>query len=169
MSGERTSFFFLNLSTVFIIVLIKEYQKFRLVTFIVAMFFVVILSLNSSSLTQRMFVTPAKNMGIIENSNQKTIFTPVHDSHLRTAYKMFQDKPIFGHGPKMFRIKCSNSKYSTGQKPCSTHPHNFYIQLLAETGIVGFIFLLSAICYVLYSALKQIKTILFKQRRYLTD
>ena len=54
-----------------------------------------------------MFVTPAKNMGIIENSNQKTIFTPVHDSHLRTAYKMFQDKPIFGHGPKMFRIKCS--------------------------------------------------------------
>ena len=44
--SERTSFFFLNLSTVFIIFLIKEYQKFRLVTFIVAMFFVVILSLN---------------------------------------------------------------------------------------------------------------------------
>ena len=32
MSGERSAFFFLNLSTVFIIILIKEYQKFRLVT-----------------------------------------------------------------------------------------------------------------------------------------
>ncbi|EDZ60880.1 O-Antigen Polymerase family protein [Candidatus Pelagibacter sp. HTCC7211] len=169
MSGERTAFFFLNLSTVFIILLIKKYQKFRLVTFIVAMFFVVILSLNSSNLTDRMFLSPAKNMGLIKSSNQKTIFTPVHDSHLKTAYKMFQDKPIFGHGPKMFRIKCSDSKYSTGQQPCSTHPHNFYVQLLAETGIVGFIFLLSAICYVLYSALRQIKTILFKQKRYFTD
>jgi O-antigen ligase len=36
MSGERAAFFFLNLSTIFIIILIKKYQKFRLVTFIIA-------------------------------------------------------------------------------------------------------------------------------------
>ena len=36
MSGERTAFFFLNLSTIFIIILIKQYQKFRLATFIIA-------------------------------------------------------------------------------------------------------------------------------------
>ena len=33
LSGERAAFLFLNLSTVFIIILIKEYQKFRLYTF----------------------------------------------------------------------------------------------------------------------------------------
>jgi O-antigen ligase len=164
MSGERTAFFFLNLSTVFIIILIKEYQKFRLVTFIIAIICIIILSLNSSNLTERMFVSPAKDMGL-----KKTIFTPVHDSHLKTAFKMFKDKPIFGHGPKMFRIKCADSKYSIGQKPCSTHPHNFYVQLLAETGIIGFIFLLSGLFYILYSALRHFKTILFKQKRYLTD
>jgi O-antigen ligase len=37
ISGERASFFFLNLSTIFIIVLIKEYQKFRLITFLIAL------------------------------------------------------------------------------------------------------------------------------------
>ena len=169
MSGERTAFFFLNLSTVFIIFLIKEYQKFRLVTFIIAIICIIILSLNSSNLTERMFVSPAKDMGLIKSSDQKTIFTPVHDSLLKTAIKMFQDKPIFGHGPKMFRIKCADSKYSIGQKPCSTHPHNFYVQLLAETGIIGFIFLLSGLFYILYSALRHFKTILFKQKRYLTD
>ena len=31
MSGERSCFFLLNLSTVFIIILIKDYQKFRLI------------------------------------------------------------------------------------------------------------------------------------------
>ena len=46
MSGERSAFFYLNLSTVFIIILIREYQKFRLVTFIIAIISVLILSLN---------------------------------------------------------------------------------------------------------------------------
>ena len=50
MSGERSAFFFINLSTVFIIILIKEYQKFRLTTFIIAIICVIALSLNSSKL-----------------------------------------------------------------------------------------------------------------------
>lgn len=169
MSGERAAFFFLNLSTIFIIILIKDYQIFRLITFIVAIIFISIISLSHSNLSERMFVTPAKNMGLIESSEKKTIFTPVHDSHIRTALKMFQEKPILGHGPKMFRVKCSDPKFSVGKWPCSTHPHNFYVQLLAETGVIGFAFLFSSFCYVLYCATRQLKTIIFKKKRYLTD
>ena len=169
MSGERSSFFFLNLSTIFIIILIKEFQKFRLLTFICGMVCVFILSLNSPQLSERMFKGPAKDMGLIKSTKTAVIFTPQHDSHIRTALNMFKDKPIFGHGPKMFRVICKDEKYATGVRPCSTHPHNFYIQLLAETGIVGFLFLLSALSYVLYTALKQFKSIIFKQKRPLTD
>src|SRR5210317_2492391 len=169
MSGERSAFFFLNLSTVFIIILIKEYQKFRLVTFLIAIICVVILSLNSSKLNERMFKGPAKNMGLMESSNEAVIFTKVHDSLIRTAYNMFKDQPIFGHGPKMFRVICKDEKYATGVKPCMTHPHNFYVQLLAETGIVGFLFLFSALAYVIYTALRQFKSIILKEKRPLSD
>ncbi len=169
MSGERSSFFFLNLSTLFIIILIKEYQKFRLITFIIAIIFIFVLSLNSSSLSHRMFKGPAEQMGFIESSKEPVIFSKMHDSHIRTAYKIFKDQPIFGHGPKMFRILCKNEKYATGKYPCSTHPHNFYIQLLAETGIIGFLFLFSAFIYVVYIALRQFKSIILKQKRPLTD
>jgi len=169
MSGERSAFFFLNLSTIFIIILIKEYQKFRLVTFIIAIICVVILSLNSSILNERMFKGPAEDMGLVKSSKEAVIFSNAHDSLIRTAYNMFKDKPIFGHGPKMFRVICKDEKYAIGTDPCSTHPHNFYVQLLAETGIVGFLFLLSALIYVLYSALRQLKSIIFKQKRSLTD
>ena len=169
MSGERSSFFFLNLSTVFIIILIKEYQKFRLVTFIIAIICVLILSLNSSKLNQRMFKGPAEDMGLVKSSKEVVIFSKDHDSLIRTAYNMFEDQPIFGHGPKMFRIICKEETYATGINPCMTHPHNFYIQLLAETGIIGFLFLFSALAYVIYTALRQFKSIILKEKRPLSD
>ena len=171
MSGERSAFFFLNLSTVFIIVLIKEHQKFRLVTFFIAIICITILSLNSSYLSDRMFKGPAEEMGLTKNSKAKdlTIFSQAHDSLIRTAYNMFKDQPILGHGPKMFRVVCKDEKYATGIIPCNTHPHNFYVQLLAETGIAGFLFLFSALIYVFYTALRQFKSIVFKQKRPLSD
>ena len=169
MSGERTAFFFLNLSTIFIIILIKEHQKFRLVTFIIAVICIIILSLNSSNMSERMFIGPAKNMGLIKSSERTIIFTRDHDVLIRTAYNMYKDQPLFGHGPKMFRIMCKDEKYSAGNRSCMTHPHNFYIQLLAETGIIGFLFLFSALSYVLYTALRQFKSVIFKQKRPLTD
>ena len=169
ISGERASFFFLNLSTIFIIILIKEYQKFRLITFLVALALIVGLTLSSEKLSNRMIKGPAKSMGLVKDSQSKNIFTPSHDSLISTAFNMFKDKPIFGHGPKMFRKICANEKYATGVSPCDMHPHNFYVQLLAETGFIGFLFLFSVFCYVLYCGIMQLKSILFKQKRYLTD
>ncbi|MDC1098520.1 O-antigen ligase family protein [Candidatus Pelagibacter ubique] len=169
MSGERSAFFLLNLSTVFIIILIKEYQKFRLVTFIIAIICVFILSLYSTNLSQRMFKGPAEDMGLVKSSKEAVIFSKGHDSLIRTAYNMFKDQPLLGHGPKMFRIICKDEKYATGITPCMTHPHNFYIQLLAETGIIGFLFLFSALVYVIYTALRQFKSIILKETRPLSD
>ena len=167
ISGERTALFFYLLSLTFIILLVK---KLKLVRFLILASFigiVSIVSLSNEGLKNRMLNSPIETMGI-EKENQY-IFTPGHDSLIRTAYNMFLDKPIFGHGPKMFRVICKDEKYATGVSPCMTHPHNFYIQLLAETGIIGFLFLLSVLLYVFYCSLRQLKTIIFKEQRYLTD
>ena len=169
ISGERTAFFYLNLSTLFIIILIKNYQKFRLVTFIFALMFISILTVSSDQLANRMIISPMKSMGLLQESQSQNIFSPGHDSLIKTAYNMFLDKPILGHGPKMFRVVCKEEKYQTGITPCSTHPHNFYVQLLAETGIIGFLFLFSAFSYVVYCAIRQLKSIVLKEKRYLTD
>ena len=169
ISGERTAFFFLNLSTLFIIFLIKKYQKFRLFTFICSLVLIAGLTFTYDKFFNRMIFDSAERIGLLEKSQKKNIFTEAHDSLIRTAYNMFLDKPIFGHGPKMFRVICKDEKYATGITPCMTHPHNFYIQLLAETGIIGFSFLFSAFAYVLYCAYRQLKSIVLRQKRYLTD
>ena len=169
ISSERTSFIFLNLSTLFIIILIKDYQKFRLITFLIALIIISGLTFSSDELSNRMIKGPVNSMGLVKGAQSKNIFTPGHDSLIKTAFNMFKDKPILGHGPKMFRVICKNEKYQIGIKPCDTHPHNFYVQLLAETGIIGFSFLLISFFYVLYCAFRQLKSIFLKQERYLTD
>ena len=116
-----------------------------------------------------MILNTAKGMGFLEESQKKNIFTESHESLINTAYNMFLDKPIFGHGPKMFRVICKDEKYALGISPCDNHPHNFYVQLLSETGIIGFSFLFSAFAYVLYCAYRQFKSIVLRQKRYLTD
>jgi O-antigen ligase len=169
IAGERASFVFLNLSTLFIIILIKKYQKFRLITFVCALVIITGLTFSYNKLADRMIFSTVKSFGFFKESQKQNIFTPEHDSLIRTAYNMFLDKPIFGHGPKMFRVICKDEKYATGVSPCMTHPHNFYVQLLAETGIIGFSFLFSAFAYVLYCAYRQFKSIVLRQKRYLTD
>jgi len=67
-------------------------------------------------------------------------FSKQHENFAYTSKEIFKKYPILGIGPKNFRKECSNfsSKYKS-VKNCSTHPHNIFFQLLAETGTVGII------------------------------
>ena len=162
ISGERVAFFFYVLSFIFILIFIKGYAKLRIVLSIGSVVVVIIIISSFSQVKNRMISDPT-------NTLTRSIFTPQHDSLIRTAYNIFLEKPLFGHGPKMFRVVCKDDKYVVGIYPCDTHPHNFYMQLLAETGIIGFSFLFSIFAYVLYCTYRQFKSMVLRQKRYLTD
>ena len=167
LTGERTSFMYMILSSLFIILLIDRLKYIRLITLLLSLALIAGITSVSPTVKKRMVDTTLEQVGV--GGDRLVIFSPNHDSHIRTAFNMFLDKPILGHGPKMFRVKCSDPKYAVGISPCSTHPHNFYVQLLVETGVIGFSFLFSAFCYVLYCAYRQLKSIVLKKKRYLTD
>ena len=69
------------------------------------------------------------------------IFSREHQGHYVIALRMFFDNPIFGQGPRSFRYLCSDEKFLKSDGICTTHPHNTYLQLLAETGLIGFFFI----------------------------
>ena len=60
---------------------------------------------------------------------------------------MYLDNLILGVGVKNFRKFCSEEKYIESKLSCATHPHNTYLQLLSETGSIGFIFLIIILIY----------------------
>lgn len=98
----------------------------------------------------------------LENENllKKTINTPWGVLYL-SGYEIFLKNTFFGKGFKSFRNVCSendideiNKKYNLNlikesQSFCSNHPHNIYLELLAEVGIVGLILFLIMIYYLI--------------------
>ena len=65
-----------------------------------------------------------------------------------TAIDVWLDNPIIGNGIKSFRIKCA-TKLHLPNRVCTTHPHNYYLELLNDTGLLGALLLVCAIFYLI--------------------
>ena len=66
-------------------------------------------------------------------------------THLKiyaTALDTWSQNKIFGNGIKSFRQDCKKFLLHKTNRLCSNHPHNYYLEILTDTGIVG---ILSAI------------------------
>ena len=156
ISGERAATFFLILSFLFMMVFFNDYKKIKILLLLIFTFVFIILFFSFSNkgktLRDRIFISTYE--GIFSNKEKVLLFTPAHDSHMRTALKAFIDKPFLGHGPRSFRKICHIKSYQVGETPCNTHPHNFYIQLLSETGLVGFSFLFYLLIFFCFKSVK---------------
>tara|TARA_B100000989_G_scaffold232964_1_gene179738 strand:+ start:959 stop:2227 length:1269 start_codon:yes stop_codon:yes gene_type:complete len=78
----------------------------------------------------------------------KTLKDNPWSAHYLTAYEIFKSSVFFGKGIKSFRIECEkypniDSAYSHSR--CSTHPHNVFMEVISETGLVGLFLLCSAL------------------------
>lgn len=83
-------------------------------------------------------------------------------AHFLTALNIWKNNFIFGVGIKNFRYESQKEIYSTIQSHqvefrVSTHPHNFQLELLSETGIIGFILFNFFIIYLFYKIIKNFK------------
>jgi len=144
LSGDRTAFFYINLSAVFVLLFSRKLFRLRLFTLLSSILLIIAISIVNPTAKQRVFDQTLNQMNLLNQSEKKEIFifSEQHTHHYISAYKMFLDNKIIGIGVKNFRNFCDDKKYKVSKLSCSTHPHNTYIQILAETGLVGFLFLL---------------------------
>jgi len=62
------------------------------------------------------------------------------DSHTKiylTAINVWEKNKIFGNGIKSFREDCQKLLIHKTNRLCSNHPHNYYLEILTDTGIIG--------------------------------
>ena len=73
----------------------------------------------------------------------KFIDSTIYGRHKIDALNLFNESKFFGVGNKNFRIICNKDKYDFLSSDefkdslCTTHPHQFYYELLSEHGLAG--------------------------------
>lgn len=150
LTGDRSETALSIISCLIIFYSINEFKNTRLISSILLILLISISLFFSSDLKQKYIYN------LSDKIKDGHFISWKHEAMLMSGYNMFNQKPIFGHGSKMFRVLCKDEKYmyniperNVGEisHGCSTHPHNIYLEILAENGIIGFSFIFFIFIY----------------------
>ena len=96
-----------------------------------------------------------KSIPIVNTSNDNSYW-----GAWRSGIQQGLIKPVIGLGPSSSRKHCKTLPekgidWLPGKNYCGNHPHNFYIQIFAETGIIGFLLGITMIFSIIYTCFKE--------------
>ena len=168
VTGERTALALMTLSTIAIIFLISEFRLLRIISFFISFILILVISVSNNEIKERNIDFTMEQIGIGENREIR-IFSPVHDSLIKTALNMFLENPLTGQGPNTFRKLCDDVKFKYDPNSCSTHPHNNLIQLLAETGIIGLFYFFIFLMFIIIDISKYIFFYYFRNQKIINN
>jgi len=159
LTGERSALLIIIISLFFIFYFKKKIIKFFFI-FLFLLILIFFLSQKIESINNR-FVNLFDSWSL--QSEHVTTINKISNSpwfyHYKAAIELFIEKPILGHGPKSFRIKCETTniqkeilnKFGKNNQEfpsaCATHPHNYFLEFLTEQGIVGGVFFIGLFCF----------------------
>lgn len=88
----------------------------------------------------------------------KDPFNTSYFIHFKVAISIFYNNKIFGTGFRSFRYECLNEKYNKINKSidqrCRTHPHNIHLEILSDSGLVGYFIFITMMIIFLINHLK---------------
>lgn len=174
LSGERTALLLFIMLVILCLIFLNIKKTTKIFITTVPTLLVTILLLLSPKTIERIYTktfTEISNFMIYDSDNIKKYqlessnansnnVTSIRHSLYLNSFLIFKDNILFGAGPKNFRIECKknekkiniithNDTIEEHKVGCSTHPHSTYIQLLAEVGIIGFLFILGFYIFII--------------------
>ena len=146
-SGERAAFFLLTLYNILILIPLflirKKINKifyFFLPLIIIVFYF--------TPIGERVFLLESNSYDTYTTSFLE-FYNIVYSEFHKTSINIFQDNKVIGSGIKTFRYVCKEYYETDAVLACSTHPHNYYMQVLAECGLIGFTIILLVLLFLI--------------------
>jgi O-antigen ligase len=170
ISGDRAPFLLASMGIIMIFTLLNL-DRIQLIKFCSISFLIIFITIFFNPNLKDRFIDQITHQIKLENSKIKFLnkeiwyFSEGHSQHLITAINIFNDHKLLGTGTKTFRHICKEPKYNLNTYSCTTHPHNTYAQLLAETGIIGFVYVFGLFMTITFLMLKK-KIFLRNEKNY---
>ena len=130
---KRLFVFLAILTTFFFLISFSDYVKYRYVD---------------------QFYSKIKTQDDRENFLNNSLYIKLYKS----GFYVFKNNPWFGVGNKNYRVETCDIKKNLIHKDylCSTHPHQVYVEMLSEHGIIGTIIIISIIFYLIFRIIRKI-------------
>ena len=163
-AGNRVPLFLFCILMILFIFYGKFFQKTLLISLICSISFITIIAKKNENFYNHYYGFLSKSNEIIEYAttrfftDQKIILSNTYIKEFETGILTWEQNKFFGGGIKSFYYNCSNIKNSAmdefGGTNCNTHPHNYYLEIASELGIIGLILILTVFLTVFLKAVK---------------
>ena len=145
--GERSNFIkCVFMLFIFLLVFKMNIYNIKIAGSVIILSIIVFFLFQNNAIKERYINTTFHSSDkIIQNLNINTYLkNSKYGAHYNTAFNMFKNYPIFGVGLKNFRDESrkniyENPSYFYTSFRQNTHPHQVHLELLAETGLVGYL------------------------------
>ena len=165
ISGERMPFLQLCFG-IFLIFLIKfGFDLKKIASFIVVFLLGSFVLLNLPNVKERYTSTFQGFSSLyqdIKSENQivhQISKSGVYDYYLnfQSGIQLWKKNYFFGNGHRYYNGHCNIALSEEFKVGCSTHPHNIYIEMLSDHGILGLVLFLLFIIFCLYDYFKNLR------------
>ncbi len=154
-AGNKVPLLLFILGTVIGIILVKNLRAILLSGLIsFSILFLAVINIDESYKNYVGFINEIFYVKSIEKKKEETSKSDVkinksgelfylegsgHGRIFKASLETWKRSPIFGSGLKSFRLTCWRIMNERGDIKfgCSNHPHNYYLQILTEGGLVG--------------------------------
>ncbi len=158
LTGERSNSLKALIGfTVFISIV--DYVNLRSkITILLSILVIFLLTINLSSYIKLRYIDQFYNEIKTKDQRKKFFESNLYIRLYKSGFHVFKNNPWFGVGNKNYRIETCDKKKNFINKEyiCLTHPHQVYIEMLSEHGIVGTIIILSIIFYLMFRIIRKI-------------
>ena len=141
LSGNRFPLI-LFLLLIFLVVFFEKQNRKYFLKVVISFLIIFVLLFNLSTNVKKNFKTFYYEFNKIRvtlvKGDMDKPFAPTYLKEFYSFYNTWLLNKYIGGGIKNFRLYCHFRKDSSVHK-CNMHPHNYYLEILTETGLIGFV------------------------------
>ena len=162
LTKERMASLMLIFSTLFYFLIFTDNLKKNFIIFFSSLLIIISFITFNKEINFRFITLTSKQLGFAKDEfhiKELKFFDTQWGAHYLTSFQIFKDNKLIGSGLKTYRYICNLEKYdeiesANRDSRCSSHPHNFYLEVLSEGGILGFVIFIFLIYLFFLSILK---------------